>query len=175
MRECTFDCHANYVKIKAYRTQQCKNINMYYLPPICHITSRPSSDPLHIIPLLLLPFSLCSPVLEEVLQSLADGVLLLDGQQVFQLLSEGAALDPDAGRENFCHPLQGAEHRGAGTLCGETAARQVLLRQREGRRTVLHNQGGHGATALEHGHHLLMGRRSTGRYMVLHGKKQTLR
>lgn len=38
------------------------------------------------------------PVLEEVLQSLADGVPLLDGQQVLQLLSKGAALDPDTGR-----------------------------------------------------------------------------
>lgn len=38
------------------------------------------------------------PVLEEVLQSLADGVPLLDGQQVLQLLSKGAALNPDTGR-----------------------------------------------------------------------------
>ncbi|TNN66148.1 hypothetical protein EYF80_023626 [Liparis tanakae] len=73
--------------------------------------------------------SLCSPVLEEVLQSLADGVLLLDGQQVFQLLSKGAALNPDTGRKNLCHPLQGAEHGGAGALSGNAAPRQLLLCQ----------------------------------------------
>ena len=52
------------------------------------------------------PFFLFLPVLEEVFQSLADGVPLLDSQQVLQLLSEGPALNPDAGGQNLCHPLQ---------------------------------------------------------------------
>lgn len=91
----------------------------FYLVAISHPT----------LPFLLPIFfpTICSPVLEEVLQSLADGVPLLDGQQVLQLLSERASVNPDTGRQNLCHPLQGAEHRGAGTFCGNPTASDVLL------------------------------------------------
>lgn len=103
--------------------------------------------------------SICPPVLEEVLQSLADGVLLLDGQQVLQLLAEGAAVDSDTGWQDLGHPLQGAEHGGASALCGNAAApHRVLLRHGERGRAILHYQGGHGAASLQHGHHLLVGR-----------------
>lgn len=50
-----------------------------------------------------------SPVLEEGLQSLADGVSLLDGEQMLQLLAEGSPMNFNAGRKDLCHPLQGAE------------------------------------------------------------------
>ncbi len=120
-----------------------------------------------ILPFYLFIFStfLCSPVLEEVLESLADGVPLLDGQQVLQLLSEGAAMYPDTGGQNLRYPLQGAEHRRAGTFCGNATSYKVLLCQGESRRTILHYQSGHGTAALEHGHHLLMGGGPTGRHM----------
>ncbi len=71
--------------------------------------------------------TLCSPVLEEVLQSLADGVPLLDGQQVLQLLSKCAAMYSDTRGQNLCHPLQRAEHRGAGPFCGNSTPYNFLL------------------------------------------------
>lgn len=97
-------------------------------------------------------------MLEEVLQSLADGIPLLDGQQMFQLLSKGTALNPNARRKDVSHPLQRAEHRRAGSLNRVAAPREVLLRQRKSRRAFFDNQGGHGSTSLEHGHNLLMRR-----------------
>lgn len=96
-------------------------------------------------------------MLEEVLQGLADGVPFLNGQQVLQLLSEGAAVNPYTGRQDLRHPLQGAEHWGAGTFRGNASPYEVRLRKGEAGRTVLHYQSGHGTAALEHGHHLLMG------------------
>lgn len=60
------------------------------------------------------PSVLRSPVLEEGLQRFADGVPLLDGQQVLQLLAEGATVDLDARRKDLCHPLQRAESRRSG-------------------------------------------------------------
>lgn len=96
-------------------------------------------------------------MLEEVLQSLADGVPLLDGQQMFQLLPEGAAVHADAGGKNLRDPLQGAEHRGTGAFRGNPPTSKVLISHVKGGWTLLHDQGGHGTTALEHGHHLLMG------------------
>lgn len=109
---------------------------------------------------------LCSPVLEEVLQGLADGVPLLNGQQVLQLLSEGAAVNTYTGRQDLRHPLQGAEHWGAGAFRGNASPNEVRLREGEAGRTVLHYQSGHGTAALEHGHHLLMGGGPTGRQKV---------
>lgn len=61
-----------------------------------------------------MPIGLRSPVLEEGLQRLADSVPLLDGQQVLQLLAEGATVHLDARREDLCHPLQRAEGRRPG-------------------------------------------------------------
>lgn len=55
---------------------------------------------------VLISPSLHSPVLEEGLQRFADGVPLLDSQQVFQLLAEGATVHLDARRKDLCHPLQ---------------------------------------------------------------------
>lgn len=98
-----------------------------------------------------------SPVLEEVLQGLADGVPLLDGQQMFQLLPKGAAMHADTGGQNICDPLKGAEDRRTGTFWGNATPYQVLVSQTKRRGTFLHYQSGHGTTALQHGYHLLMG------------------
>lgn len=97
------------------------------------------------------------PVLEEVLQCLADGVSLLNGQQMLQLLPKSATLNPDAGRQNLRHPLKGAEHRRAGSFCGNATSRKVLLCKDKCRWTILHYQCGHGTTSLQHGHYLFMG------------------
>lgn len=53
------------------------------------------------------------PVLEEGLQSFANGIFFLQGEEVFKLLAEGTAVHADAGRKDLGHPLQGAEGRGA--------------------------------------------------------------
>lgn len=44
-------------------------------------------------------------MLKEGFQRLADGVPLLDGQQVLQLLAEGSSMDLDAGWKDLCNPL----------------------------------------------------------------------
>lgn len=93
------------------------------------------------------------PVLEEGLQGFTDGVSLLDGEEVLELLTEGPAMYTDAGRKDLCDPLQGAEHRSAG------ARRHLHLidfRHGEGRWPILNHQTGHCSTALQQGHHLLM-------------------
>lgn len=48
-------------------------------------------------------------MLKEGLESLADGVSLLCGEEVLELLTEGAAMHTDARRKDLCYPLQGAE------------------------------------------------------------------
>lgn len=98
-----------------------------------------------------------SPVLEEVLQGLADGVPLLDGEQMFQLLPKGAAMHADTGGQNIRDPLKGGEGRRTGTFWGNATPSKVLVSQIKSRGTFFHYQSGHGTTALEHGYHLLMG------------------
>lgn len=50
-------------------------------------------------------------MLKEGLESLADGVSLLRGEEVFELLTEGATVHTDARRKDLCYPLQGAKGR----------------------------------------------------------------
>ncbi len=52
-------------------------------------------------------------MLEESLQSFANGIFFLQGEEVFKLLAEGTSVYADAGRQDLGHPLQGAEGRGA--------------------------------------------------------------
>ncbi len=94
-----------------------------------------------------------SPVLEEGLQCLADGVSLLECEKVLKLLAEGSTLYANTGRQDLGDPLKGAKH-------GSTGAWRNLHLFRfghgEGRRAIFNHQAGHCPTPLQHGHHLLM-------------------
>ncbi len=94
-----------------------------------------------------------SPVLEEGLQGLADGVSLLECEKVLKLLAEGSTLYANTGRQDLSNPLKGAKH-------GTTGARRNLhlfgFGHGEGRRAIFNHQAGHCPTPLQHGHHLLM-------------------
>lgn len=50
-------------------------------------------------------------MLKEGLESLADGVSLLRGEEVLELLTEGTAMHANARRKDLCYPLQRAEGR----------------------------------------------------------------
>lgn len=51
------------------------------------------------------------PVLEEALKGPTDPIALRRREQVLQLLAERPSLDPDTGRQDLSHPLQGGERR----------------------------------------------------------------